>query len=64
MDRASQRNPDRRLPTCNTVLEIDEALYAVVMEANVHGVSTRGIDDLVKARRGPPRRSGYGEEVP
>src|SRR3954467_14589300 len=28
---------------------IDRALYAVVMEAWVHGVSTRKVDDLVKA---------------
>ncbi|CAM5691743.1 hypothetical protein SCANM124S_08837 [Streptomyces canus] len=27
---------------------IDQALFAVVMEANVHGVSTRSVDDLVK----------------
>ena len=29
--------------------QIDKALYAVVMEAYVHGVSTRSVDDLVKA---------------
>ncbi len=28
---------------------IDQALYAVVMEACVHGVSARSVDDLVKA---------------
>ena len=28
---------------------VDRALYAVVMEAYVHGVSTRKVDDLVKA---------------
>jgi transposase-like protein len=28
---------------------IDQALYAVVMEAYVHGVSTRAVDDLVAA---------------
>jgi transposase-like protein len=28
---------------------VDEALYAVVMEAYVHGVSTRKVGDLVKA---------------
>ncbi|BCK66441.1 hypothetical protein Srufu_003940 [Streptomyces libani subsp. rufus] len=28
---------------------IDRALFAVVMEAYMHGVSTRSIDDLVKA---------------
>ena len=28
---------------------IDQALYAVVMEAYVEGVSTRGVDDLVEA---------------
>jgi len=36
-----------------TILEprrrIDQALYAVVMEAYVHGVSTRSVDDLVTA---------------
>ncbi|MFI6543139.1 IS256 family transposase [Streptomyces prunicolor] len=31
---------------------IDQALYAVIMEANVHGVSTRSVDDLVKALGG------------
>jgi len=30
---------------------IDRALFAVVMEAYVHGVSTRSVDDLVKALR-------------
>ena len=37
---------------------IDRALFAVVMEAYVHGVSTRKVDDLVQAlarRRGSPR---------
>jgi putative transposase len=29
---------------------IDQALYAVIMEAYVHGVSTRNVDDLVAAR--------------
>jgi transposase-like protein len=28
---------------------IDRALYAVVMEAYVHGISTRKVDDLVQA---------------
>jgi putative transposase len=28
---------------------IDQALYAVIMAAYVHGVSTRPVDDLVKA---------------
>jgi transposase-like protein len=28
---------------------IDQALYAVVMEAYVHGVSTRAVDELVAA---------------
>ncbi|WP_377271624.1 IS256 family transposase [Peterkaempfera sp. SMS 1(5)a] len=28
---------------------IDQALYAVIIEAYVHGVSTRSVDDLVKA---------------
>ncbi len=31
---------------------IDQALYAVVMEAYVHGVSTRSVDDLVAALGG------------
>jgi putative transposase len=31
---------------------IDRALYAVIMEAYVHGVSTRSVDDLVKALGG------------
>ncbi len=31
---------------------IDQALYAVVMEAYVHGVSTRNVDDLVEAMGG------------
>ena len=28
---------------------MDQALFAVVMEAYLHGVSTRKVDDLVKA---------------
>lgn len=28
---------------------IDQALYVVIVEAYVHGVSTRSVDDLVKA---------------
>ena len=28
---------------------VDQALFAVVMEASLHGVSTRKVDDLVKA---------------
>ena len=28
---------------------IDRALYAVIMQAYVHGVSTRAVDDLVRA---------------
>jgi putative transposase len=32
---------------------IDQALYAVVMEAYVHGVSTRAVDDLVDALGAP-----------
>jgi putative transposase len=39
---------------------IDRALLAVVMEAYVHGTSTRKVDDLVKAlgsTRGSPSRS-------
>ncbi len=28
---------------------VDQALFAVIMEAYVHGVSTRKVDDLVKA---------------
>ncbi|MGW1008411.1 IS256 family transposase [Streptomyces sp. NPDC002520] len=31
---------------------IDQALYSVIMEAYVHGVSTRSVDDLVKALGG------------
>ncbi len=31
---------------------IDQALHAVVMEAYVHGVSTRSVDDLVAAPGG------------
>lgn len=31
---------------------IDQALYAIIMEAYVQGVSTRGVDDLVKALGG------------
>jgi putative transposase len=33
---------------------IDRALFAVVMEAYVHGVSTRKVDDLVQALGGAP----------
>ena len=33
---------------------IDQALYAVVMEAYVHGVSTRSVDDLVAASVSTP----------
>ena len=33
---------------------IDRALYAVVMGAYVHGVSTRAVDELVEAIRSPP----------
>jgi transposase-like protein len=28
---------------------VDQALFAVVMEAYLHGVSTRKVDDLVRA---------------
>jgi putative transposase len=28
---------------------VDQALFAVIMEAHLHGVSTRKVDDLVKA---------------
>jgi len=28
---------------------VDQALFAVVMEAYLHGVSTREVDDLAKA---------------
>jgi hypothetical protein len=31
---------------------VDQALFAVVMEAYLHSVSTRKIDDLVKAMGG------------
>ena len=33
----------------SALLELLEALFAVVMEAYLHGVSTRKVDDLVKA---------------
>ena len=33
---------------------IDQALYAVVMEAYVHGISTRSVDDLVVALGADP----------
>jgi putative transposase len=39
---------------------IDRALLAVVMEAYVHGTSTRKVDDLVKAL-GVPSLSASGE---
>ena len=39
---------------------IDRALFAVVMEAYVHGVSTRKVDDLVAG----PRRSTPGSPSP
>jgi putative transposase len=43
----------RKGPFFVTILEprrrIDQALYAVVMEAYVHGVSIRSVDDLVEA---------------
>ena len=49
-----------KLRTCNffpSILEprrrIDQALYAVVMEAYVNGVSTRSVDDLVDALGAP-----------
>ncbi len=56
----SRRTPFRtcRIPKLRTgsffpsLLErrrIDQALFAVVMEAYLHGVSTRKVDDLVKA---------------
>jgi putative transposase len=32
-------------------LRVDQALFAVVMDAHLHGVSTRKVDDLVKALR-------------
>jgi putative transposase len=31
---------------------VDQALFAVVMEAYLHGVSTRKVDDLVRALGG------------
>ncbi|MFC7900481.1 IS256 family transposase [Streptomyces griseoincarnatus] len=45
---------------------IDQALYAVVMEAYVHGVSTRSVDDLVKVLAPTPgypraRSPGYAD---
>ena len=42
---------------------IDQALHAVIMEAYVHGVSTRNVDDLVAALgvgRGSPSRRSRG----
>ena len=39
---------------------IDQALYAVVMEAYVHGVSTRAVDDLVEAMGGRCRDQQVG----
>ena len=42
---------------------IDQALHAVVMEAYVHGVSTRAVDDLVAALNWstpPPPPTGCG----
>jgi putative transposase len=52
-------DPDLKIPKVRTgsffpsLLErrrrIDRALFAVVLEAYVHGVSTRSVDDLVKA---------------
>ena len=49
-----------KLRTCSffpSILEprrrIDQALYAVVMEAYVNGVSTRSVDDLVDALGAP-----------
>ena len=45
--------PKVRTPLFPSLLErrrrIDRALFAVVMEAYVHGVSTRSVDDLAKA---------------
>ena len=34
---------------------VDQALFAVVTEAYLHGVSTRKVDDLVKAHDGTAR---------
>ena len=34
----------------------EKALTAVIQEAYVHGVSTRSVDDLVKAMGGPASR--------
>ena len=45
---------------------IDRALFAVVMEAYVHGVSTRKVDDLVQARvarRGSRRAKSVASAV-
>ena len=36
-------------PRCRTGAAGDQALFAVVMEAYLHGVSTRKVDDLVQA---------------
>jgi len=40
------------LPIILEPRRIDQALYAVVMKAHVHGISTRSVDDLVEAMGG------------
>jgi hypothetical protein len=51
--RATRPNPNRAGNFYPSLLErrrsIDQSLYAVIMEAYVHGIPTRSVDDLVKA---------------
>lgn len=39
---------------------VDQCLFAVVMEAYLHGTSTRKVDDMVKALVAPRRPGGGG----
>ena len=51
--RIPKRAPGRFFPSILLPRRrIDQALYAVIMEAYVHGVSTRRVDDLVVALGG------------
>ncbi len=47
--RTTQRNGSFFPALLERRRRVDQALYAVVMEAYLHGVSTRKVDDLVKA---------------
>src|SRR6187200_3395078 len=47
--RTNQRNGSFFPSVLERRRRIDRALFAVVMEAYVHGVSTRKVDDLVKS---------------